>query len=107
LPWPAGLIVAYDVRRRLLRARLQREGASEDATVTGVGPTNFSVNRAPQWVIRYRYVDSRGRIHTGKSEYLSPEEAQEWKEGDVGHVRYDRQRPAQNVWFGRSIPRES
>lgn len=102
-----GLIVAYDVRRRLLRARLQREGVSADATVTGVGPTNLSVNRVPQWVIRYRYADSRGRIHTGKSEYLSPEEAQEWKEGDVGRVRYDRQRPAKNVWFGRSIPRES
>jgi hypothetical protein len=98
-----GLIVAYDVRRRLLRARLRREGESVDATVTGVGPTNFSVNRVPQWVIRYRYSDQRGHHHTGKSEYLSPEEAQEWKEGDVGRVRYDRQRPAQNVWFGRAI----
>lgn len=102
-----GLIVAYDLRRLLLRARLQREGVSADATVTGVGPTNFSVNRVPQWVIRYRYSDQRGQNHTGKSEYLSPEEAQEWKDGDVGRVRYDRQRPAQNVWFGRSIPRES
>lgn len=71
-----GLIVAYDLRRRLLRARLQREGVSADATVTGVGPTNFSVNRVPQWVIRYRYSDQRGHNHTGKSEDLSPAEAQ-------------------------------
>jgi hypothetical protein len=97
-----GLIVAYDVQRRLQRARLRREGVSADATVTGVGPTNFSVNRVPQWVIRYRYSDQRGRTHTGRSEYLSPEEAQEWKEGDVGRVRYDRQRSGQHVWFGRS-----
>lgn len=97
-----GLIVAYDMRRRLVRARLQREGVSADAVVIAVEPTNFSVNRVPQWVIRYRYSDHRGRTHEGKSEYLPPEEAREWKEGDVGRVHYDRQRSAQNVWFGRT-----
>jgi hypothetical protein len=64
-----GLIVAYDLRRRFLRARLQREGLSADAVVTAVGPTNFSVNGVRQWVIRYRYADHRGRTHEGKSEY--------------------------------------
>lgn len=97
-----GLIVAHDLRRRLLRARLQREGLSADATVTAVGPTDFSVNGVRQWVIRYRYSDHRGRTHEGKSEYLPPEEAREWKEGDAGRVRYDRQHSAQNVWFGRA-----
>ncbi|MFZ5877659.1 MAG: DUF3592 domain-containing protein [Nitrospirota bacterium] len=97
-----GLIVAYDVRRRVVRARLQREGVSADAIVTSVEPTNFLVNRVPQWVIRYRYVDDRGRTHEGTSEYLSPEEAGEWKEDDVGRVHYDRQQPAQNVWSGRA-----
>jgi len=50
---------------------------------------------------RYRYVDRMGEEHRGSSGYLEPEEAAEWKAGDVGVVRFDPRRPSRSIWIGR------
>ncbi|MEX2164245.1 MAG: DUF3592 domain-containing protein [Sulfuricaulis sp.] len=95
-----GTIVVFSLGKRLSRARLLRVGMSAEAVVTAVEPTSFSINRVPQWVVRYRYNDHRGRTHEGKSPYLAPQEAQEWKEGNTGKVKYDRERSDKSLWLG-------
>jgi uncharacterized protein DUF3592 len=86
----------------LRELRLQSEGAVAEATVVEVEPTNISLNGVPQWRIRYRYRDHRGQTHTGASNVMAPEEAQEWKAGDTGTVRFDARAPKKSIWVGRA-----
>jgi len=95
-----GTIVVFSLGKRLSRGRLLRDGMSADGVITAVEQTNFSINRVPQWVVRYRYNDHRGRTHEGKSPYLAPQEAQEWKEGNTGKVKYDREKSDKSLWIG-------
>ena len=95
-----GTIVLFSLGKHLSRARLLRDGMSAAATITAVEETNFSINRVPQWLVRYRYNDHRGRTHEGKSSYLSPQEANNWNEGDTGKVKYDRERSNKSLWVG-------
>jgi hypothetical protein len=96
-----GAIFPFSLRKRLSRARLLRSGMSAEATITAVEETSFSINRVPQWIIRYRYNDHRGRTYEDKSPYLSPQDANNWKEGDTGKVKYDRERSNKSLWIGR------
>ena len=96
-----GTIVTISLGKRLSRGRMLRSGMSAEATVTAVEETNFSINRVPQWIVRYRYNDHRGRTHEDKSSYLSPQDANDWKEGDTGKVKYDREKSNKSLWIGR------
>jgi hypothetical protein len=96
-----GGIVLFSLGKRLSHGRLLRAGMSADASVIAVESTNFSINRVPQWIVRYRYNDHRGRTHEGKSPYLSPQDANEWKEGDTGKVKYGREKSDKSLWIGR------
>ena len=95
-----GTIVVFSLGKRLSRGRLLRDGMSADGVITAVEQTNFSINRVPQWVVRYRYNDHRGRTQEGKSSYLSPQEANNWKEGDTGKVKYHREKSDKSLWIG-------
>lgn len=86
----------------LRELRLQSAGTMAEATVEEVGPADVSFDGVPQWRIRYRYRDHRGRAHRGESGRLVPEEAQEWKAGDTGVTRFDTQAPRKSVWVGRA-----
>jgi hypothetical protein len=96
-----GVILATGWRQWRTHRRLRAEGAPAEAIVTAVHQTRVSVNRVRQWRIRYRYRDHLGQTHEGKSGYLSPDEVEEWREGDRGAVRFDRNRPDVSVWLGR------
>jgi hypothetical protein len=87
------------IRREL---RLRDDGALVDATVVQVGPANVGFNGIPQWRIVYRYKDAKGRAHQGESGVMPPEEAQTWKAGDRGRVRFDTRAPAKSVWIGKA-----
>lgn len=82
------------------RARLHREGITTEATIFEVRPTRIRINGVHQWSLRYRYQDGRGKSCTG-AESLSPEEAEAWKEGDKGMVRYNPRRPNFSIWIGK------
>jgi hypothetical protein len=86
------------IRREL---RLRDEGTRVEATVVDVAPANVSFNGVPQWRIAYRYQDHRGRSHTGESNVMAPDEAQVWKAGDKGIVRYDMHAPRKSIWVGK------
>lgn len=96
-----GTIVFVSLGKHMSRARLLRNGMSADGIITAVEVTNFSINRVPQWIIRYRYNDHRGRTYEDKSPYLSPQDANNWKEGDTGKVKYDREKSNKSLWIGR------
>jgi hypothetical protein len=96
-----GTIVLVSLGKRLSRGRLLRSGMSAEATITAVEETSFSINRVPQWIIRYRYNDHRGRTYEDKSPYLSPQDVNNWKEGDTGKVKYDREKSNKSLWIGR------
>lgn len=87
--------------RRALLARLAVEGWRADAEVIEVGPTNFRLNRIPQWAIRYRYRDHAGNVHEAKSAPMAQEEARGWKPGDRGRVLLDPGRPQRGMWLGK------
>jgi hypothetical protein len=96
-----GVIFVKGVRGILRELRLQSEGTLVAATVTEVEPSNISFNGVPQWLIRYRYQDHRGRTHTGESSVMPPEEAQAWKPGDTTQARFDPNAPTKSIWVGR------
>jgi hypothetical protein len=97
-----GVIFLNGVRGILRQLRLQTEGTRADAAVVEVTETNLSVNGVPQWRIRYRYQDHRGRPHTGDSGAMPPEEAEPWKVGDTGIVHFDPHAPKKSIWVGRA-----
>jgi len=97
-----GFVVWRAASWREFVRRVAREGFRVDAKVLEVRPSNYRINRVPQWVILYRYRDHNGIEHEGKSPPMSPEEAYPWKAGDRGEVRYGRDRPQRSVWVGRS-----
>jgi len=82
------------------RERLQREGLTAEGTVVDVRPGNIRINRVQQWNLHYRYQDHRGKFHTGKMP-LSPEEAETWKAGDTGKVRFDQLHPQKSIWISK------
>jgi hypothetical protein len=82
--------------------KLRSERTTAVATVFDVGPSEVSFNGIPQWRIRYRYHDYRGKSHTGESALMSPEEAKEWKVGDKGSVRFDSEAPEESAWIGKA-----
>ena len=96
-----GVIFLFSFGKRLSRGRMLRSGMSAAAVVTAVEETNFSINRVPQWIVRYRYNDHRGRTYEDKSSYLSPQDANDWKEGDTGKVKYDKEKSNKSLWIGR------
>lgn len=97
-----GGLAFADVRRLMGAARVLRHGISTDSIVVRSEPTQTSVNRVTQWQIRYRYRDHIGRTQEGVSHLVSPEEALQWKEGDRGTVRFDRERPDISIWIGKN-----
>jgi hypothetical protein len=88
-------------RRALVLARLHRNGIAAYGTVVEVAPAGTTVNRVPQWHVRYEYRDERGAEQRGTSDLLDPAEAAEWRVGDRGAIRFDRERPSNSVWLGR------
>jgi hypothetical protein len=95
-----GLIAGKGLRDARTRRRLAEGGVSAEAIVTEVRRTNARVNGRWQWQVRYRYADFLGGSHEGRSGYLSYEEANAWKPGDAGPIRYDEARPKTSVWLG-------
>lgn len=97
-----GWIFLKGLRTVVRELGLQRGGATVSATIIDVGPAEVSFNGVPQWRIRYRYLDSRGKPHVGESSLLSPEEARQWKVGDTGQARFDREAPQHSAWIGNT-----
>jgi hypothetical protein len=99
-PIGGGLVVwsLAKVRRNL---RLMREGVRVDATVVDVHATNVRINHVTQWAIRYAFTDMVGQRQESESDYMSPHEAERWKPGDTGVVRYDQLNSRLSVWLGR------
>ncbi len=97
----AGAGIWLSARRQArTRARLERDGMTAEGTVVEVRPGTIRINRVQQLNLLYRYHDSQGKSHLGKIS-LSPEEAQGWREGDTGRVRYDPRRPQKSIWMGK------
>lgn len=90
-----------DLRQLLLVIQLSRRGLPAEGTVQKVWPTSTSINRVTQWRLRYEFRDHVGRSQQGESGLLSPDEAAEWRTGDTGMVRFDRERPQRSIWIGR------
>jgi hypothetical protein len=95
------LILWRAAARRALIERLRVEGMRVEGEVTEVGPTNFRLNRIPQWAIRYRYRDHAGNTHQARTPPMPQEEARQWQPGDRGEVRFDTGSPRRHVWLGK------
>ncbi|ALA57495.1 DUF3592 domain-containing protein [Nitrospira moscoviensis] len=96
------LVASSDLRHVLLVIRLSRGGLPAEGTVQKVWPTSTRINRVTQWRLSYAFRDHMGRTRQGESGLLSPDEAAEWRAGDTGAVRFDRERPQRNIWIGRA-----
>jgi Protein of unknown function (DUF3592) len=98
----SGLIILWRaVARRKFTERLLREGSRAQAEVVEIFATHFRINRVPQWAIRYRYRDLFGGTHEGRTPPMPPDQAQHWKPGDRGEVRFETRRPQRSIWVGR------
>ncbi|HSA61105.1 MAG TPA: DUF3592 domain-containing protein [Nitrospiraceae bacterium] len=98
-----GIVIAWsDLRHVLLVRRLSQQGLPAEGTIRNVWATGTRINRVTQWKLSYEFRDHMGRIQQGESHLLSPDEAATWKPGDKGFVRFDRSRPHESVWIGRS-----
>lgn len=97
-----GALILWRARARsALVERLRIEGMRVEGEVLEVGPTNFRVNRMPQWAIRYRYRDHAGNLHDGRTPPMPQEQARQWQPGDRGEVRFDTASPGRHVWLGK------
>jgi hypothetical protein len=97
-----GIVIALPYwRRAIVVSRVHRTGISALATVAEVAPSGTTINRVPQWHVRYEYRDESGVAHQGTSDLLTPAAAAEWRVGDRGAIRFDRERPGDSVWLGR------
>jgi hypothetical protein len=96
-----GFIWLRSKRQSRTTERLKREGMSAEGVVVEVRAGMIRINRVQQMNLHYRYQDHRGKFHIGKIP-LSPKEAECWKEGDTGRVRYDRLRPQKSIWIGKA-----
>jgi len=85
--------------RALRLRRLESTGTVATAVVTDVAPGSLRINGVPQWRLRYRFRDASGEQHEGSC-HLPAEQAERWRAGAEGRVRYDAQRPRSNVWIG-------
>ena len=97
-----GFVFFKGVSGILRELRLETSGTLTEAVVLEVTPTNASLNGVPQWRIRYRYLDHRGREGIGASNLMAPEEAQAWNPGDKAMARFDPRAPKKSVWVGRA-----
>lgn len=96
-----GLIFFKGLRSILRELKLEMTGMPTEATVTSVVLADVSFDGVPQWKIRYRYQDHRGRKYTAESAPLSPEKAKEWQVGDKGTVKFDMKAPGKSAWIGK------
>jgi hypothetical protein len=97
----AGTAISRSALQRVrLEQYLRREGLTAEGEVTALQETSMRYNKRFQWQIHYRYTDRMGAEHRGRSGYLEPEEAAEWKVGATGVVRFDPRAPARSIWVG-------
>jgi hypothetical protein len=96
-----GFVFFTGVNGILRELRLETTGTLTEALVLDVAPANVTFNGVPQWRVRYRYHDHRGRTRTGGSGVMTPEEARVWKAGDRAMARFDPRAPKKSVWVGR------
>ena len=89
------------VRQASLESSLRERGVSTKGTVKELSVGMLKINDEYYWRLKYEYQDSQGHRHVSTLD-LPEDEARQWKEGDVGVVRYDPAKPAQAVWLGRS-----
>ena len=94
-----GFIVGNALRTRATRRRLLDSGAIAAGTVIDIGPANLRINGIQQWELRYSFRDAHGCAHEGKR-VVSHDEAQGWRPGAVGRVRYDSRDPRAQLWTG-------
>ncbi len=95
-----GVLFFTALRRLLLQRRLWRSGLSAEGSIIGVEETNVRFNERRLWRFTYRFVDQKGNSQTGRSGYLSFQEANAWEAGERGDVRYDAEHPERSVWAG-------
>ncbi|MDP9467367.1 MAG: DUF3592 domain-containing protein [Chloroflexota bacterium] len=93
-------ILLRQLRRLRHEQRLWRVGLVAEAKVLGIEQSNVTFNRRPLWHVLYEFIDAAGGRHTGRSGYLSLEDAQRWQTGGRGAVRYDPDAPDESLWVG-------
>lgn len=97
------LFVILYFRKKIKFNRISNSGILASATVTSVRPGNLKINGVQQWVIYYSYQDYQGKQQKGETGYLTPEEANAWKSGDKGQVKFDPTNSAESIWLGSPI----
>jgi len=97
-----GVLFTKGFRSARREVRLRRDGVTAQGTVLEIGPSWLAINRVRQMEVRYRYTDHMGQTHEGKSDPLSPDESDAWRPGETGTVRFDRKRPQESIWTGRT-----
>jgi hypothetical protein len=95
-----GVLAIREFRRAALEARLRARGTSTQGVVTQLSEESFQEDDEYMWRLTFEYADARGQRHVSALT-VSRDEAQHWKVGDVGLVRYDAANPTQAVWLGR------
>lgn len=104
----AGLMAggAYCLWRGVANVRERREiartGTATMGRVVRVEGTPLSINGVVQLAVCFTYQDGDGRKHESVTPPMDPEDANVWREGGEGHVRYHPVHPARAVWIGRS-----
>jgi len=94
----AGAVIALiGMRGTRRQRRLHETGLMTDAVVTDVHATRLTVNGRRQGRVHYEFRDYQGGLHSGKSTYMSLDDAMRWKQGDRIRIRYDRDQPQHSV----------
>jgi hypothetical protein len=91
------VIVGFGIRNRRRHRRLHETGLVADALVTDVRSAQLRVNGRQQGRVHYEFRDAMGALQSGKTAYMSLDEAMRWKQGDRIRIRYDREQPRHSI----------
>ena len=94
-----GIVFGRAVSRARTEWALLNRGATAVGRVLSVGPSNLRLQGRQLWRLEYEFADGVGGTQRGHAT-IDPSEAEQWKAGDTGVVRFDVDRPRRSVWTG-------
>jgi hypothetical protein len=96
-----GIFANSGLAAQQMEQRLREVGVTAQARVMYVERTGTRLNGRYLYHIRYEYRDSTGRSYEGSSGYLERIDAEKYRDGDLGFIRYDPAAPSSSIWLGR------
>lgn len=101
----SGAFALLDRYRAYVQMAILESGLPAEAVITAIHGISFFRNSEEFREVEYRYESAPGRMHKGKTVFLTTEETRGWIVGERGTIKLDAANPARSVWIGTKSSR--